>query len=219
MHVINDDIKVILFDHDDTLVGTIGPKWDEHKFIAKKYYGKDLTDSEIKEHWGKPLPELVCLLYGTDDADKAIAYNKKHHASYPKRLFPHTVPVLRWLRKNQKLVGVVTATIRFSFEYDLASNNILPEEFDFTQTAEDTSYHKPDPRVFKPVTAWLAKQGIQPNHVLYIGDGLHDMAAAYGAGFQFLGVETGLVTGGQFREAGAASVPTLASLLPDQKKF
>lgn len=54
---IADHIKVVLFDHDDTLVGTISTKWAEHKFIAKKYYQKELTDDEIRLHWGKPLAQ------------------------------------------------------------------------------------------------------------------------------------------------------------------
>ena len=45
---IPDKIKAVLFDHDDTLVDTIGTKWAQHKFIADKYYAKQLTDEEIK---------------------------------------------------------------------------------------------------------------------------------------------------------------------------
>ncbi|HSW99568.1 MAG TPA: hypothetical protein VLH38_00880, partial [Patescibacteria group bacterium] len=71
---IADTTKVVLFDHDDTLVGTIGTKWEQHKHVAHTFYGKELSDDEIQEHWGKPLTELVCLLYGTDDVDQAMAH-------------------------------------------------------------------------------------------------------------------------------------------------
>lgn len=210
---IADHIKVVLFDHDDTLVGTIGAKWAEHKFIAKTYYGKDLTDDEIRPHWGKPLEELMCLLYGTDDIEQATLHNKKHHTEYEKELFTATIPTLRQLKTAGRKTGIVTATSRFSFEHDLDIHQIPRELLDFTQTADDTPYHKPDPRVFEPALDWLKKLKVQPDEVLYIGDSLNDMKAAIGAGFNFLGVETGLVTSDQFELAQAKSIRTLEELL------
>lgn len=211
-HIAN-HIKVVLFDHDDTLFGTIGPKWAEHKYVAKTYYDKDLTDDEIRPHWGKPLHELVCLLYGTDDVDQAMAYNIKHHEEYPKLLFTETVPMLKHVKSLGKKIGVITATHRFSFEYDLKSAGVPKELLDFTQTADEVPFHKPDPRVFDPAIKWLKKQGIKSDEVLYVGDGLHDMKAALGAGFNFLGVETGLVTAEEFKKAGGKSIASVKHLI------
>ena len=210
---INTNIRAVLFDHDDTLVGTSEPMWVLHKFIAKKYYGKDLADEELRRHWGIQLEELVCLLYDSADAKKAMRYLLDHHKAYPKAIFEATSPVLRHLRKNNILTGVVTASVRISFEHDLAQNKVPKGLLDYTQTAEDTAHHKPDPLVFEPALAWLSSQGIKPNEVIYIGDGLHDMKAALGAGFDFLGVETGLVTAEEFKKAGGKSIGSLADLL------
>lgn len=209
---IGENIKAVLFDHDDTLVGTIGTKWAQHKHVASKYYGKELTDDEIKLHWGKPLRELVCLLYGTDDVEQAMANNTACHEDFPKELFVASIPTLRHLKAAGKLVGIITATSRFSFEHDLATHEIPQEVLDYTQTADDTPFHKPDPRVFEPALTWLESQDVRPEEVYYIGDGLHDMKAALGAGFNFLGVETGLVTAEQFAEHNAISIPTIAEL-------
>lgn len=211
---ITDDIKAVLFDHDDTLVGTKEPKWAHHKHVARTHYGKELTDADIIPHWGKPLGELVCLLYGTDDVEQAMANNKSSHADFPKILFEATVPTLERIKRAGKLVGIVTATSRFSFEHDLDQHHMPRRAIDYTQTADDTPYHKPDPRVFDPAIAWLKENDIAPQDVLYIGDGLHDMKAALGAGFNFLGVETGLVTAEQFRDAGVLSIPGVEHLMP-----
>jgi len=213
MKHIADSIKAVLFDHDDTLVGTIGTKWAEHKFIALKYYGKNLTDEEIKLHWGKPLAEMVCLLYGTDDAEQALAYNVRHHTEFEKELFTATVPVLTHLKKQGMKLGIITATSRFSFEHDLAIHKVPRSLLDYTQTAEDTAFHKPDPRVFEPVKAWLVTINLKPEQVLYVGDGLHDMKAAIGAGFNFLGVQTGLVDSASFVAAGADSIRSISHIL------
>lgn len=213
MKHIEDTIRVVLFDHDDTLVGTISTKWDEHKFIAKTYYNKVLVDADIQLHWGKPLDQLVQLLYETDDVAQAMAYNVQHHTEFEKELFAATIPVLHYLDKLGMKLGIITATTRLSFEHDLEVHKIPTHLLSYTQTSEETSFHKPDPRVFEPVLAWLAKEDIQPKEVLYIGDGLHDMKAAIGAGFNFLGVQTGLVSADVFLETGTASIPDISHLL------
>lgn len=209
---IDDKIKVVIFDHDDTLVGTIGPKWEEHKFIAKKYYNKLLTDEEIKKHWGKPLQELVCLLYGTDDTQTALDHNVAHHTEFEKGMFEATVPTLRKLKAKGKLIGIITATSRFSLEHDLKHHKVPLELIDFIQSSDETNYHKPDPKVFNPVIKWLNEKGIKNDEVLYIGDGLHDMKAALGAGFNFLGVQTGLISAEEFETSGAQSISSISEL-------
>ena len=179
---IGENIKAVFLDHDDTLVDTIGTKWAQHKHVAKRYYGKDLTDAEIIEHWGKPLQELIGLLYGTD------------------------------LKAGGMVIGIITATSRFSFESDLDLHQVPRNLLDYTQTSDDTAFHKPDKRVFDPAIAYLATRNIMPAETLYVGDGLHDMKAAVGAGFNFLGVETGLVTAQQFLGSNARSIPSIAHL-------
>lgn len=207
------EIRAILFDHDDTLVATLKAKIPEHKLIASRYYGKELTDDDIREHWGKPMTTMMGLLYGTDDIDQAIAYNKVHHKDFPKLLHDDTLATLQHLKKIGIKIGVITATIRFSFEHDLQTLGFPKELFDYTQTVENTPYHKPDSRVFQPAIAWLKKEGIKPSEVIYVGDGLQDMKAALGAGFEFIGVETGVTTGKQFKTSGANSIKKLGDLI------
>jgi len=196
-------VKVVLFDFDDTLVATIEAKWAEHKHVSRKYYGKELPDELIKKHWGVPLSELVSKLYDTDDVDLALERIEKEQHKFPKLLHDDTMATIEYLKGLGKKVGVVTATQRFSFDYDNGNLNIPDSTFDYVQTEEDTSYHKPDPRVFDPVLDWIKKLKIDPTEVVYIGDSLKDMEAALGAGFEFIGVETGLVTQDKFVESGA----------------
>lgn len=210
---IADTVKVVFFDHDDTLVGTMGPKWEQHKHVARTFYGKELTDDEIKEHWGKPLTELMCLLYGTDDIDQAMVHTKATHENFPKELFAVTVPTLRHLKAEGKLIGIITATTHFSFNHDLNLHEIPKSLLDYTQTSDDTPYHKPDPRVFEPALEWLTGRNIHPNEVVYIGDSLYDLQAALGAGFNFLGVETGLVTAEEFKGKNVKSISGIGELI------
>jgi HAD superfamily hydrolase (TIGR01549 family) len=205
--------KVILFDHDDTLVQTIQAKWAQHKYIAKKFYGITLTDAEIKSHWGKPLTVLIKLLYGTDHIDIAMSYNIATRKKFPKRRFPDTIETLQALRDRGIFVGVVTATTRSSLEHDWKTLQIGKELFDYIQTEDDTAVHKPDPRVFLPALEWLEERNISARDVIYVGDSLNDMKAAEGAGFQPIGITTGLVPTQEFEQHRIRSVSTLSELL------
>ena len=120
---------------------------------------------------------------------------------------------LKRLKELGKQLGVITATSRRSFEHDLELHKIPKDLLDYTQTEDDTSFHKPDPKVFELVLVWLKKQNLRPEAVLYIGDGLHDMKAALGAGFNFLGVQTGLISADEFNAAKAKSIKDLHELL------
>jgi phosphoglycolate phosphatase len=211
------DIQAVFFDHDDTLVGTIEAKWAHHKHVARTWYGKELQDDEIREHWGKPFSQLVGLLYGGENPEQAMANNLSCEDDFPKLLFPDTIPTLRRLHAGGKFIGIITATSRYSFEHDLELHGFPRELIDYTQTEDDTAFHKPDPRVFEPAISWLAQRNIEPKQVLYVADGLHDMKAALGAGFNFMGVPTGLVTAAQFQESGAAVITGLSELMPESR--
>lgn len=209
------NIKVVVFDHDDTLVNTFGTKAAEHIYIAKEYYGRTITDEDIRREWGKSLSTVLQNLYNTDNVDQAIEYNKQLHLKYPKIIFNDTARTLQVLKGKGYLLGTVTSTIKFSHDHDLDSLDFPEGIFDYKQTQEDTEVHKPDPRVFDPFKVWLKKQGLAADHVLYIGDGMHDYVAATGAGFHFIGVDTGPTKGNDFRKKGVKSVPHVGHLISE----
>ena len=206
-------IKMILFDHDDTLVGTLKAKWAQHKYIAQMFYGKKLKNEELRLHWGKPLTLLLKLLYETDHIDIAMSYNIATRSKFPKTLFKDTISTLSALHSLGKKLGLVTATTRSSLEYDLKTLGIPSELFDYMQTEDDTVFHKPDSRVFDPALLWTAKQGIQSHEVLYVGDLLNDMVAARGAGIGFIGVGTGTISVEEFRKHQAEGINQLSDLI------
>jgi phosphoglycolate phosphatase len=209
------NIKVILFDHDDTLVDTYGTKSAEHIYIAKKYYGRDITEIDIKREWGKSLSTVLKNLYQTDDIEQATEYNKQLHLKYPKVIFDATAKTLSELKSMGYKLGTVTSTIKFSHDHDLETLDFPEGIFEYKQTQEDTDVHKPDPKVFDLVKIWLKDQGLKPEQVLYVGDGMHDFKAASGAGFHFVGVDTGPSEGKDFIKNNVKSVPHIGHLISD----
>ncbi len=213
MSPIGDHIKAVLFDYDDTLVGTFEAKFAQHKHIARKYYGKELTDDELMLHWGKPLNTLFQLLYDTDDPVTAKKHVMNHYEDFPKKILEDTIHVIDSLHEAGMRIGIITAGSKTTLAHDHKTMGFPVNKLDYIQTEEDTDFHKPDPRVFEPTIEWLTTIDIVPKEVIYVGDGLHDMKAALGAGFEFIGVPTGLVTQDEFHSNGAKSIKCLGDLV------
>ena len=213
IRVIYPKIKMIVFDHDDTLVGTIQPKWAQHKYIAKEFYSRDLTDKELHEHWGKPFTVLLSCLYKTDHIDIAMSYNIATREMFPKKLFKGTIETLKSLKSKEINLAIVTATTKSSLLNDFKTLGIDQEIFDYIQTEDDTTIHKPNHKVLDPLKKWISERGIASDEVVCIGDHINDGKTAQVAGFKFIGVTTGLITPAQFQNEGFSYITKLPDLL------
>lgn len=205
--------KAIFFDYDDTLVATIPAIWAKHKHIAKTFYNRHLEDADIQQHWGKPFTQMIKLLYDTEDGETAVKHNLALHGDFQKTIFEETIYILQELQNANITIGLVTAATKLSLEKDFTALKIPKSLFSYIQTEEHTQFHKPDPRVFDPTIEWLAGRGISPSETLYVGDSLHDMKAAKGAGFHFIGKATGLITPDAFRACEVHAINSLSELL------
>ena len=205
-------IKAVLLDADDTQWNTIGTQWRKHIHVAKKHYGKDLAEDEIRRHYGEPLEEYLRNLYGTTDSEQAVALSMQYRRQFPKELFPWAVPTLLHLKAAGFVIGIITKSTRDGLTDDLRAMDLPPELYDYIQTADESPYQKPDPRALDPALRWLEEEkGILPDEVIYAGDSYDDMFAA--GNVHFVGVETGLVDGEGFRKAGTISIPHLGHLI------
>lgn len=210
---IPDYIKLVLFDNDDTLVGTYQPIWDMFRYTAKNHYDIELSDKDILLHWGKPIRELAKHYYQTDDIDSAIDIIERNLPYFPKKKFDYTTKIFTKLKNDGKSIGIVSATYLNILTDDFKRLEIPIESLDYIQTAENSNYHKPNPKVFEPMFSWASMNNIKKDEILYIGDSLFDVQATQKAALNFLGVETGLLTAEKFTELGADSIKDLSVLL------
>jgi HAD superfamily hydrolase (TIGR01549 family) len=210
---LSEGTRAVLYDHNDTLVETFGSKIPQFQFAAREWYGKDLKEEEIRANWGGPFKQLCGILFETDDIELAYQRVMTIHHNYPQRVFPDTIQTLQRVHSMAIMQGVVTSTTRESFSYDAENQGLPLNLFEHVQTQEDTPFHKPDPRVFDPSLEFLETYGITPEEVTYVGDALSDFEAAQAVGFNFIGVEQGIVTAEEFRAAGAFSVSSLSKII------
>jgi HAD superfamily hydrolase (TIGR01509 family) len=204
--------NVVAFDFDDTLVATINNVWKQHKHVASKF-GITLTDGDMRRVWGQPLHDLVTDLYG-QPFDVVEPHLLREKPNFPKEIFPESKRLLATLRSSGKVIGLVTSTNTRSLMIDFARNEIDDDAFDHVFTIDDCEHHKPDKRVFDP----LLTRGYTPEEIVYIGDAPTDFYAARDAGFDFIGVGTGLLSAGDFQHlegweaSGAIAVDSIAEI-------
>jgi phosphoglycolate phosphatase len=196
--------KAVIFDFDDTLVESRAVKWAHHKHVAKKFYDIDLTDEDIKPHWGKPIHELVKILYKSSDTlENMYEALISVRESFRKKTYPGAQEVMAKLLNSEVKIGIVSATNRKFLFNDLAEDAFPIDKMFLIQGADNSEFHKPDPRVFNDAITILEKAGVLRNETVYIGDSLSDLAAAHGAGINFIAVTTGLYSKEDFVKAGA----------------
>jgi beta-phosphoglucomutase-like phosphatase (HAD superfamily) len=159
-NLVPDTIKAVVFDFDDTLVGTHIQIWNMHRHIAKKYYDIDLDDETILKHWGQPINVLARHFYQTDDPDQGVAYILAENSNFSKETFKHTISLLKKLRDMGKKTGIVTASHLSLIDTDFMTAGLSKDIVDYIQTADDTDVHKPDPAVFDPLLEWASKHGM-----------------------------------------------------------
>ena len=211
-------IEAVVLDWDDTVVGSIEAKLRQHVFVAKKHFGIILNTDEMKNDWGRPLHQLIEKWYQVppgDDAHYQLVLNTvlSYSSQFLKQPLPGALEVLHAFKSEGYPLGVVTGSPRNDVYHDFSVTGIPLEHFDYFLTSDDSTFHKPDPRVFDPTNRWLESISVQPQNVLYMGDSLRDFYAANGAEYKFLGVETAVDDMPSFYAAGALSIRAIGDLL------
>jgi phosphoglycolate phosphatase len=213
--------RAVLFDYDDTLVQTRQCKYRALAALAERHYGAQLSSATIDAHWGVPYEALFTRLFAHLDQDipRVIRRYEALDLEFPVLAYDDAVATLEALLARDVVVGVVTSAGEI-VHAQMAAVGIPSARLCFVQTARDTPYHKPDPRVFAPALEKLHARGIAPsvevraqNSLSYVGDSLTDFRAAQGAGLSFVGIHGRTTDREAFSSAGARSVASLSELL------
>lgn len=217
MHIRSEQapVRVIALDWDGTVVDSIAGKLAQNQAIAKNF-NRDMTLDEVRGHWNTSagFEDLMYRLTGSTDMDTVMAVVRRDYGrpEYAKRLFDFSESALRRIHELGKRAALITSVTREILEIDVADMGLSPLHayFDFTQTADENAFKKPDPRVFARMIEALQ---VPVEATVYVGDEMKDFEAATSAGLQFIGVETGMASQRDFANAGAISVASLMHVL------
>jgi phosphoglycolate phosphatase-like HAD superfamily hydrolase len=199
----------VFFDLDDTLTITRRTKFDMHKTIARERYGRTFTDDEIGRHYQKPIEQSLRDLYDEPDlpAHDLLAILDEYQSRFPHRLHDDALRVIEALLAANLDVGIITGSPEHLVMPVLTTLNVPIGKMAGVYCYNSDRLRKPDPAVFDDAIAALrARRGPGRLALLYVGDGLEDFRAARDAGVDFVAVTTGVVSGDEFRRAGASYV-------------
>lgn len=201
-------IKAILFDSDDTLIrySTIGTRCVQQsaKILKLRIPRKD----EIDSIYGRSFRYVVNKLWGDRYYKNVYNIYKKLVLKYKLKEVSGAKKTVNWAYKHYK-IGVVSAKIRDIMIKNFKDAGFNTKKFKIMLSAEDTRYHKPDPRVFSKA---IKKLKVKRNQILYVGDTISDFMAAKRAGFSFVGVTTGYFKNKDFTRVGLKKQNILKSI-------
>ncbi len=206
-------IQAVIFDMDDTLLQSRKTKIPAFQLAGKEFYNLDISEETIRKHWGEPTNEFYEAVFEHKADVKTLVANYLSVTNqFPNVAYPDAVELVHRLAKHFP-IGLLTSSPRAVVENDLKIAGFQLQDFMFIQSSEDTNAHKPDPTVFEPILAKLAEKGIKAANVLYVGDSLRDVAAAQGAGLEFLGVVGNTTSSEQFAKHKAETIENLNEVL------
>ena len=187
-------MKAVLLDFDGTLVDSIAP-------IIRSYHRAfDECDvpypgaAAIKSHIGVGADVILKKYASATEFDPLLAAYRRCYLAAQEagevRFFPHTLPSLQALTSAGLRLAIVTSKLN-EFAAAFLQQEQVPPLFELIVGAEDVTHKKPHP---EPLLTAAEKLGLEPAECVYIGDTVHDGAAAQAAGMPFVGVSNGAGT-------------------------
>lgn len=206
-------IKGIIFDYDDTLIMTSEAKFAAHKFTAKKFYNIDLTDTDIKKVWGIPFTQFIKKLYReVESVEKILEKYYTVGEQFPIRAYKDSKKTIKQLKKHFHL-GIVTAANSKLVKESMKTSDLDETDFLYIQTEEDTTIHKPDPKVYDPILRKFKQDNIEKHELICVGDHLFDYHAAKGAGIDFYGIADRTTSKKEFDKLGVKTIRVISDLI------
>jgi phosphoglycolate phosphatase len=213
-------MRAFIFDWDDTLVQTRQCRFAAIKALGARFYARTLDDAAIEAHWGKPFSTLFSLLFDVQGDQIDIITEQYLSLTDEFPMLPHSNAVTTIAKLcDSHVVGIVTAATRAVVTPDLNRLGFPVVRLAKVQCAEDTTHHKPDPRVFTPLLSELEQAGIAVHQITYIGDSINDFLAASRASLGFIGICRDSCSATEFRSVGANFIADLQELLGYNKQI
>lgn len=195
------NIKAVLFDFDCTLVDSTELICRCFNSVLTRFGFETLQSDSIRAMIGQPLREMLEQQHIDVPLDDLVAAYKEAFASNSPDgsfLLPGADEVIPELAAGCNLAIVTTRTAAGALE--ILKRFGLSRFFSTVVGIENVTLTKPDP---EPVRLALERLKVPALQAVFVGDTIHDMAAARSAGTGAIGITTGPHGREQLLAAGA----------------
>src|SRR5436305_2930538 len=148
------DIKLYIFDLQQTLINDFEPHFEAHKAILTEYYQGNIQEAldEIIQLWGMSVFDVYKKLFGLTLSDNEINTLVERRDQIYIDIFTHSQPTLcegakealMWLKSHNYTIAVVSGIRRKLLETALKQSHLFVY-IDYMLGADDTKKSKPDP--------------------------------------------------------------------------
>lgn len=209
--IVMEKYRVIIHDWDDTITNSFQAYALVFTDFAEYFKLPKPDDKLLRENWSLTVPEIAAGaiegLSVEEATEKADEFLKKFGLDmYEKNIkaIPKAKETFKKIFETERILGIISNGNRDRIirNYKKAIGKEV-EYHHFIYGYEETVYRKPDPRAFETAMDFIeTNYGLGKDTVVYIGDGIHDYAAARDFGIDFFAVTTGVRTKEDFLEAG-----------------
>jgi len=192
--------QAVLFDFDYTLADTSRGAMESINFALNSLHLPSASYDAICQTIGMSLAETYHTLSGNKQSlqtDKFIHFFKERADRVMEKLsvlYDPVPSVVKDLKKNGLLLGIVSTKFHYRIEAILKRNKLL-DKFDVIIGGEDVSKQKPDPEGLQLAINTLS---VPPSNVLYVGDSIIDAETAEKANVPFAAVLSGVTKRNEF---------------------
>lgn len=176
--------KAVIFDFDYTLGDSTNGIVLSINHALEKLGFRAQDTKTIQRTIGLSLKDTLFELTGIQDEETVLIFTQYFKEKADEvmvdntRIYEGVLTILKKLRDNKILLGIVTTKYHYRMEQILEKNNVM-SVIDVIIGGDDVKNEKPDPEGL--LTA-IQKLNVSKNQVLYVGDSIVDAKTAQSAG-------------------------------------
>ncbi|HLG23800.1 MAG TPA: HAD family phosphatase [Candidatus Nanoarchaeia archaeon] len=169
------EVKAVLFDMDGVLVDSVDAWFHVFNDTLSKFGREKLSRKNFENGFGSPIQRDMKVHFKGRTIDEVI---KSYNQSFVKRkklvkLFPHSLPVLREMKRKKIKTALITNSSR-GIAFAILNHFKLRKYFNAVVTIQDVKNGKPAPDM--PLLA-CRKLKVSPRQSIQVGDTQNDMVA------------------------------------------
>jgi HAD superfamily hydrolase (TIGR01549 family) len=205
--------KAIIFDVDGVLIDSNKIIVEAYQKTAKKLGLRVPPLQEILVLFGKPLEEIVRILWS--DANHELIIKEFRELFMDKNLvIPEVdgaVNAVKKIKNSGFKLGIISGKIMFFIKKHLEETGFDIEWFEAISSFEVTKKHKPYP---EPLLYVIDKLNVKSEETLYIGDAISDYECAKNAKVEYVAVLTGCLNREELEKLGVKNIINSVAELP-----